>query len=120
MPAQEEFYKKQLIERYLSGEATEQELMAFFGLIDSHQLHVLLDEFMDQDIQDIIATQAKSYISRRKLSPWPYIVAACLLTFIAVGTYFVLKKQPIQVEVAQILRHDAAPGRNQATLTLAN
>jgi len=52
---------------------------------------------------------------------WPRIAAAAsILIAISVGSYFLLHhKQPVQ-QVAQNQTHDVAPGRNQATLTLAN
>jgi transmembrane sensor len=117
MPAQKEIYKKKLVERYLSGNATEGELMSFFELINSHQLHVLISKSMDQDITDI---QPKNHTNHRRLSFWRYITAACLLIFIAIGAYFGSRERPSQVQSTQILQSEVAPGRNRATLTLAD
>jgi transmembrane sensor len=54
------------------------------------------------------------------LTLWPRIgIAASLLLILSYGSYLFLHQRPVQ-QLAQNQRHDIAPGRNQATLTLAN
>jgi len=43
----DEVFKRQLIERYLAGEETEGELMAFFGLLNRNQLDGSIESYMD-------------------------------------------------------------------------
>lgn len=46
--------------------------------------------------------------------------AAVLLICLTTGGYFMLYKPAVPMQVVQSQKHDLAPGRNQATLTLAN
>jgi transmembrane sensor len=118
MPIDDEFYKKKLIERYLSGEATEQELEAFFGLLGKPDFDSLLAQSMDEDIADIYSAK---YVRQRRFPVWKLITAACTLIFLSLGiVFFLTPKQPLPQRVIRRLKHDALPGRNQATLTLAN
>ncbi|WP_342646286.1 FecR domain-containing protein [Mucilaginibacter sp. CSA2-8R] len=118
MPIEDEFYKRKLIERYLSGKATEHELEAFFGLLGTQNFDDLLAQYMDQDTA---ALQSEKYAQTRKLPVWRYIAAACALIVVSLGIFFLRSQiQPQQDKVVRKLKHDALPGRNQATLTLAN
>ena len=57
----------------------------------------------------------------RILWAWQRIAAAAsILLFLSVGGYFLFHKQLPQQQTAQNQKQDLAPGRNQATLTLAN
>ncbi|HEY4196241.1 MAG TPA: FecR domain-containing protein [Mucilaginibacter sp.] len=52
---------------------------------------------------------------------WPRIAAAAsVLVGLSVGGYFILHKKPVDNQIAQNQHQDFAPGKNQATLTLAN
>lgn len=116
MQDQDEQYKRQLIERYIDGKATEKELMAFFGLIHRRELDELLLQYMDSDFE-AARLEASFAPARRKSGRW-WVAAASILIAISLGGYFLLHKQPAQ-QIAQNQQHDIAPGRNQATLTLA-
>lgn len=69
-------------------------------------------------IEERIRKSNIRYTSTRSL--WSRIaVAATLLLFISVGAYFILGKRRVPEQVSQI-QYDIKPGKNQATLTLAN
>lgn len=111
----EENHKRQLIERYLEGKATDEELMAFFGLINSRQLDALIESYMDADIAAL--TNERPVIKRL----WPRIAAAAsILLALSAGGYFFFHKPRQPQQIAQNQPQDIAPGHNQATLTLAN
>jgi hypothetical protein len=120
MSQQEEVYKKQLIDRYLSGEASEKELMAFFGLLNRNELNQLIEAHMDQEIETI---QRERVLPLRKTVKWPRIaIAAAMIMALSIGGYFALH-QPKTEQVALLkpgtFKNDALPG-NKAILTLAN
>ncbi len=120
MSQQEEAYKRQLIDRYLSGEASEKELMAFFGLLNRNELDQLIEANMDQEIE---AIRQEKVLPLRKSIKWPRIaVAASIIMALSIGGYFALH-QPKTEQVALLkpgtFKNDALPG-NKAILTLAN
>ncbi|WP_214071858.1 FecR family protein [Mucilaginibacter sp. dw_454] len=73
-----------------------------------------LEALLFQKIQERIRPQ-------KVIRPlWPRIAAAAsILIFLSVGAYYVFHKQ-VPPQIALIQKQDIAPGRNQATLTLAN
>ncbi|MDB5089688.1 MAG: fec operon regulator FecR [Mucilaginibacter sp.] len=58
-------------------------------------------------------------VGKKKSYRW-IAVAASILLVLSFGGYFVLHKTAVNPQTAQNQPHDIAPGRNQATLTLAN
>jgi len=120
MSQQEEVYKKQLIDRYLSGKASEKELMAFFGLLNRNELDQLIEAHMDQEIE---AIQREQMLPLRKSIKWPRIaIAASIVMALSIGGYFALHQPKIeQVTLLKpgTFKNDALPG-NKAILTLAN
>jgi len=120
MSEQEQAYKKQLIDRYIAGSATEEELMAFFGLVNQDQLNELLENHMDQEIE---AIRRESPVLIRRSPKWRRIaVAASILLGLTLGGYFIIHKQTFR-QVALLkpgtFKNDVLPG-NKAMLTLAN
>lgn len=112
-----EQYKKQLIERYVAGHATENELQAFFGMISTAELDALLEAHMDEEIY---ATRHElAVLPHKKTYKFRIAAAAAMLLFLCTGGYFLLNKQPVS-QIAQLKLHDIAPAHSQATLTLAN
>ncbi len=108
---QKDFYK-QLIQRYVSNQATEEELEAFFHLISSDQMDEELKIFMDEEAAKVEVEQVKV----RRL--WPRIaVAASVLIALSAGLYVALQHKQENINIAKV---DVLPGRNQATLTLGN
>jgi transmembrane sensor len=120
MSQQEEAYKKQLIDRYLSGEASEKELMAFFGLLNRNELDQLIEAHMDQEIE---AIRQEKVLPLRKSIKWPRIaIAASIIMALSIGGYFALHQSKLQQVVLLkpgTFKNDALPG-NKAILTLAN
>jgi transmembrane sensor len=111
----DEEYKKNLIERYIAGEATEKELEAFFSLISRDELNVLLEASMDREI-----TLEHEYTvgKEAKQTNWfKYVAAAASLIIVSLSV-FLFKPKPI-LQTAQNQPRDLAPGREQATLTLS-
>jgi len=118
MQDKDEAFKKQLIEQYLEGKATEKELMAFFGLLHRQELDELLLHYMDADFE-AARLGAKKITARRNISRRWMAAASILLIFSAGGYLLLHKKQAVQ-QIARNQTHDIAPGKQQVTLTLAN
>lgn len=111
----EEFYK-QLVHRYVTNQATEEELESFFHLLETGEINATLEAYLKEEAIAMAAEETKAP-SRRSL--WPRIaVAASLLIALSTGGYFLLHKAQQQLAMNQ--QHDIAPGHNQATLTLAS
>jgi len=107
-----EFYK-QLIHRYVTNQATEDELEAFFSLLQSTD--------MDEELKACLTEEASKenleipvFYKRRK---WPWIAAAAsVILALGIGSLFLFHSKPArQYSAQQIL-----PGSNKAILTLAN
>ena len=126
-----------LFEKYRNNQCTPEELEELLGYFrsgqDEDRLKVLIDESLsqkvaeDQELQTAadevyakLLTQIKPEETTRKrrfASRWA--VAASILIALSVGGYFLVHKKQPQQQIAQNKIHDIAPGRNQATLTLA-
>lgn len=114
-----EEHKRLLIERYLAGKATDDELMAFFGLVDKGELDGLIESYMDAVIAKAMANE-----KIRKRSVWPRIAAAAsIIIACSVGGHFILHRPEPQQQAVQLkpgtFKNDALPG-NKAILTLGN
>ena len=119
---------KQLIDRYNAGQCSEEEK----ALLETWYLEN--DEFSKDLAPDQLATAVDRVWNKiqqstspepkiRKLSPafrWRMVAAASILLFLAIGGYFWRYKVPKNTTLATNTHNDLAPGRNQATLTLAN
>jgi len=108
----DEQHKRQLIERYTQGKATEKELMAFFGLINRQELDDLLLSYMDSDFE-AARLEAHGKIHSKKQGRW-WIGAAVAAVVICVGGYLYIDKKPIQ-QTAQN-QNEIVPGSNKAIL----
>lgn len=111
----QDFYK-QLIHRYVTGQATEEELEAFFHLMGSGEMDEVLQAYMDQEAAVMAAEETAAPVKVRRL--WPRIAAAAsILLLLSAGGYFLLH----QTHRSPLTAHnDIAPGHDQATLTLAD
>ena len=118
MPDLNENYKKQLINRYVKGEATENELLAFFGLLNTTELDSLIEEHMDAEIRSMLGKEQTAKEPKKSL--WKYTAAATVLLCLGWVSYYVLHKAPVKQYVAQHQIQDIGPGSNKAVLTLAD
>ncbi len=118
MPGLNEDYKKKLIDRYVAGKATQDELLAFFGSLAANELDSLIEEHMANEISSILKEQ--QITGNHKKSLWKYIAAASILLFLGLGYYYSFNKAPIKRQIAKNQKHDIAPGGNRAILTLSN
>jgi len=114
-----------LLERYAAGTATPEER----ALVERYFLHYLDNRgSLPEEKETERATgeawqtiQAHTGAKRSRVNPirrWS--VAASILIACSVGAYLFLHKPNHPQQVAQVSQHDRLPGRNQATLTLAN
>jgi transmembrane sensor len=117
MPDLNEYYKKQLIDRYVKGEATENELMAFFGLLNTAELDSFIEEHMDAEIRSM---REKEQTVKPRKSVWKYMAAATVLLCLGSVSYYVFHKAPVKHYVAQNQIQDIGPGSDKAVLTLAD
>jgi len=112
---EKEFYR-QLIHRYVTGEATEEELEAFFHLTGSGEIDGVLQVYMEHEAALMAAEETAVTAKVRRL--WPRIAAAAsILLILSAGGYFWLSKTHDSPFTAH---NDIAPGHDQATLTLAD
>lgn len=112
-------HKDKLVARYTNNEASEKELQAFFGLLSKNELDVILESDMDQEILAI----RESMKVKRKTILWSRIAGiAAAVAFIALGLwFFIAKHQVSDHKTADVIStNDIVPGKNRATLTLAN
>jgi transmembrane sensor len=119
---------QQLARKFLQGtisDAEQQELDDWF--LSQHALreNPKQVEFTEDEHRKAIFDRIQSEIRRssqqKTRSLWPRIAAAAsVLILLSVGGYFLLHKKQLQQQFAQNQPHDIAPGKNQATLILAN
>lgn len=111
-----------LLEKFKAGTISDEELAIleswYINEIKTNKSYERLKEnlaLLDQRFSFITGKKAI-----RKSRLWPKITAAAsILFFLSVGAYFLFHKKPVQ-KIALNHKQDIAPGRNQATLTLAN
>lgn len=114
-----------LIRRYVAGEATPAEQQLVEGRF-LHYLRTAQDNAepaeRDADLQEIRATLTRHIADHKPVRRlWSRIAAAAsLLLILSAGGYFLIHKRQTGQQTAQLVKQDIAPGRNQATLTLAN
>lgn len=113
---QKEFYK-QLIHRYVTNQATEKELEAFFALLESSDMDGELQEYLDESVTK---TVEENIIPIRRYRFRRIVAAAVLLITISIGGYLLLHKAGSQQQLAQQQPTTIQPGGNKAFLTLAN
>jgi transmembrane sensor len=111
-----------LARKYLKGTITAEEQLEFdqwfADTAEQHTTEIDLDEASHREAL-LERIHAEAGIGRTR-TLWPRIaVAASLVVALSFGAYFLLHQPQVQ-QTAQIPTRDIAPGRNQATLTLAN
>lgn len=108
-------HKRKLVERYARNRASEKELHAFFGLMDSGELQSAIEADMDKEIA---ALEKRMPWFRNRSRMLPYILAAACIALVIFGGLYMIGIKQIRSD-SQYAR-DATPGKSSATLTLAN
>jgi len=110
----EEFYR-QLVHRYITNQATEEELEIFFHLVENGEIDPVLESFLAEEVAEMAEEETQHVAKQRRL--WPRIaVAASVLLLLSVSVYFIFHQHPVK-QIAQNQVHDIAPGNNKAILT---
>ncbi|MBS1662549.1 MAG: FecR domain-containing protein [Bacteroidetes bacterium] len=102
----EEALYKQLVDRYLDGTASLEEVEVFFQLLNEGKL----DRYLEPETPV------------RKLTPWKrYGIAAAAALLLAVAGLVLLRRPaPEKPVVANVFKNDVSPGGNKAILTLGD
>lgn len=119
---EEEQYYKFLVKRFTDRTATDEELEVFIKLANEGKLDTYLVEAMNEDA-GIIEDASRKFSKAGKIRlMWKRIaVAASILLLLSTASYLLFQNNVSKrVLVANNEPQDIAPGRNQATLTLAN
>jgi hypothetical protein len=109
-----EQYKKKLIERYVAGEATDKELLAFFALVNKGELDALIPAHMDKEIEE----QRCQPVVKPNRKKW--LIAAVAVVALSIPAYLLLNKSPDNIQLAQNQPEQISPVNHNVTLTLAN
>jgi transmembrane sensor len=127
---------RQLIKKYLNGQASVEEEQLLLALFDRLQEDTNWDEEtmgVKQQLEDRMLQRLHSGIQQSQKQPDPKALysilyrvtaaAAILLAIVGAGLYYSLK-YPVQLPVTAVnkapVKHDADPGKNKAVLTLDN
>lgn len=114
-----------LLNQWING--SERNAQLFDRITDATSLAQALQELQNTDTESGLSNVKQRIADERnkEIRPmihlWPRIAAAAsILLFLSIGGYFLVHKSKPAPQTAQNQQHDLAPGRNQATLTLAN
>jgi ferric-dicitrate binding protein FerR (iron transport regulator) len=104
----------------MDNQCSREELEELYASIDNPEVAGLLDEefaVTKESATDVNWDRMfNRIVQRKKPAYWKYAVAAMILVLLSV--YLQHTKTPAKVQIAQL--SDLAPGRNKATLTLAD
>ncbi|MEJ7558556.1 MAG: FecR family protein [Pedobacter sp.] len=119
----DEEYYKQLVNRYLSGKCSNEELTLFSHLMSENKLDLLLlDATTDnEDKNEREVTAEKIRKVRLTFPAWlRYVAAATIIIALSLPIYLNLHHPQSKRSHAKVLIGDAMPGSNRAILALAN
>jgi transmembrane sensor len=127
---------QQLIDKYLNGQASDEEELLLMELFDSFQTTQSWDEQalgVKQQLEDKMLQRLQQAVHDTQSADAPKVVwlfasrniAAAVITLmmISAGIYYGLQrhvKGPSVVKNKSVVKHDADPGKNKAILTLDN
>ena len=97
---------RQLIDRYLDGTASPEEVEVFFHLLNKGELDNLLED-----------------TPVRRIAAWKkYSAAAAVILLVGAGIFFLQRAhhRPASAPIANVFKNDVAPGGNKAVLTLGD
>ena len=125
-----------LLSGYINGNLNFQETRELENWIAAKpENRALFEQLQHKDFRDQVLAQwqpqaasaslqrvKQKIANQKKPARWPrWVAAACLLLALATtGYYILLRNQPPPVVTKKVQQQDVAPGRNQATLTLAD
>ncbi len=118
----EESKLNELLERYRSGEATPEDkafLESWYLEHNQSMPFLLSDKDKEADIDEAWSRINNGHFQIKKLfARYRLVAAASVMFFVFLGGYYLThqKKQ----EKIDLVKNDIAPGKNKATLTLAN
>ncbi|MBC9914660.1 FecR family protein [Chitinophaga varians] len=138
--SQPENYHDELLQRYLDGECSREELEALFGRLNTSAAKRPLLQAMQQEFERVmnekhdvpeaignrIETRLLQEISRSKVVPvrsFRYLkwsAAAAVIMLLSVATIFYTSRQPAVPQLAQRHMRIGVPGSNKAQLTLSD
>lgn len=127
----------QIFDRYVNKIASEEEKIELWDYINDPLFTVEVNELLEKDYtrehndlglnehqkSDILQNVfAQGNLKKtRTIQFWPKIaIAASILIIVSLGGYFYINKQPDKLHAEIAYANDIAPGKNGATLTLAN
>lgn len=117
-------FHKQLLDRYVKNTATEDELEVIEQLIRTGELEGILMQHMEEnwDAEEaVFESEVNSVqIKVRKYRLWPRIAVASALAVIVFGLWFYSYQPATDRNVEKVSQNDIAPGKNTATITLAD
>lgn len=129
-----------LFQKYVGGECNQQELDEVFRLLKNGDYPSEWQQVIDQEADRVLVSGLQSDLSpnevdqiyagiadrlpsggKRVIKLWPRIaVAASVAIAVMIGGYFYYNSQILNHQSQTVNTHDIAPGKNGATLTLAN
>jgi ferric-dicitrate binding protein FerR (iron transport regulator) len=113
----------ELLERHRTGKSTPQDkafLESWYLTHNQSSPFIMKEEDRASDVDQVWTHIQPDQIYPKKINSWyPIAAAAAVLIFISVGSYFWLHKKN-KASINTIAKNDITPGKNQATLTLAN
>ncbi|MGN6638718.1 MAG: FecR family protein [Mucilaginibacter sp.] len=119
----EESELKDLLERYRTGKATPEDkafLESWYLTHNSSAPFEMEDEERAEDVNSVWALIQPDNASSKNIYVWYRFSAAAIVLFIiSLGGYFLLLQKK-QVSTHVLAKNDVAPGKNKATLTLAD
>lgn len=116
MASQKE-HKDKLVARFASNKASEEELQAFFGLLNTDELDISLESDMDREILAL----RNGVLLRNKPFLWVKIMGiAAAVAVVVIGLWFFTAKDQVRGKIAATDTNDIAPGKNRAVLSLGN
>ncbi|MDB4919682.1 FecR domain-containing protein [Mucilaginibacter sp.] len=119
----EERELNELLERYRTGQSTPEDkafLESWYLTYNQSDPFTMKDEDRAKDLDSVWMLIQPKQAFLKKMSLWYCIAAAAIvLVFISAGSYFLLyPKNGVSTNI--VAKNDVAPGKNKATLTLAN
>lgn len=124
-----------LLDRYLKGNCTAEEKLHVESWLDAHHIEntdwdklpgaektVWLSSLFADINEEILGTSSRTQGSAKSVRLWPRIaVAAAAVAAIVTGVYFFnYRSEVASVPRNDVVQNDIAPGKNGATITLAN
>ena len=118
----DEQYYRQLVDRFLSGKCTDEELAIFVHLMSEGKLDSFLIEATSEIEDQIEETSIAEPTGKNRLFPYwlRYTAVATIILTLFASVYFNQTHPDSKLTSNNVLTNDAMPGGNEAILALAN